>query len=282
MSLLLLRASALACWLVTLSWLVRYEAFPEYFTRSSSGYRHLIAGNLLVSDTWMKLSVKGAAIGYTHSSIDVNEYNADEHYVLNNRVHVAIPLPGSRQNFHALSAVCLDTLCNLRTFSFSASFPGTTLKVDGRSAGGNAFDVEIRTPAGVRTTRLSIPDDVVLASPLADTALARLKPGQELRIRVFDPLSMRKKNAWVKAVGRESLAVGTNRLDTLRLDSTVEGITVSSWVDDAGRVVRQETPFGVTLEQCTPQEAFDAALSGEASGDLLKILLPLFTPGERP
>ena len=50
-----LRGLVLLFWLGMIGWLLRYEAFPEYFTRSLAGYHGLLSKDVLVADSWMKI-----------------------------------------------------------------------------------------------------------------------------------------------------------------------------------------------------------------------------------
>ena len=44
-------------WLCTTAWLVRFEAFPELFTDSLTGYEHVLSRNLLMTDSWLKIFI---------------------------------------------------------------------------------------------------------------------------------------------------------------------------------------------------------------------------------
>jgi len=264
------------------AWLVRFEAFPEYFTRTISGYRGWLSRDVLVADSWMKISFRGTDIGYTHASIDINENNTLEHYVLNNRVHVAFNLSGSRKNVHALASVYLDTSHNLRRFTFSFSAPGTIIKVEGKRIEGDFFDVLVKTDPGTEVTRrIQIPPDIVLYSPLTDTVLKQLKPGQQITIRTFDPISLKKSNILVNALRREMIMVSKEQVDAIALSSEYHGIKVFSWINDNGVVLRQESPIGWSMQRCTPEEAYDAALETQKSDDVLRAIIPLLFLSEK-
>jgi hypothetical protein len=55
----LLRTGAIAFWVVMAAWLIRYEAFPERFTHTLSGYKGLLSDDVLIEDSWMKILVGG-------------------------------------------------------------------------------------------------------------------------------------------------------------------------------------------------------------------------------
>lgn len=58
----------------------------------------------------------------------------------------------------------------------------------------------------------------------------------------------------MEALRTESLKHEGQNLKTTVLKVVYQGLEVLSWVDPYGRMVRQETPFGLTLVACTPDK----------------------------
>lgn len=277
-----LRTAIIIVWLCLATWLIRYEAFPEYFTRSLSGYKGLISREVLVADSWMMISFRGSPIGYSHTGIDVSENNTLEHYVMENRVHIALNIMGKRNNIHAISSVMLDTAQNLSRFTFSLSSPVAVVKVEGVRRDGSNYEVSLFTePDSRQTTTLSIPPDVILYSPLTETAMKNLKPGQDITMRILDPISMKKTNLMIHAVRRETITVSNIPVEATVLSTQYQGIEMTSWIDINGNLLRQESTIGWTMQKCTPEEAYDAALGTRSSDDVMKVILPLLFLTER-
>lgn len=270
------RIAIITVWLCMAAWLVRYEAFPEYFSDVISGYRSLLSKEVLVMDSWMQIILGGTAIGYSHTGMDINENNPNEHYTIENRIHVGLNIAGVRKNIHALTSIMLDTAYNLSRFNLSLSSPVAVIKVEGVRKEGNTFEVKADTQSG-QTNRYSvqIPHDVVLYSPLAETALKNLKPGQQAMMRTLDPVSMTKANLRVQALRREKITISGEQLDSTVLSTEYQGIKMFSWIDEKGTVLRQESPIGLAMQKCTPEEAYAAALGTPSSDEVLKAILPL-------
>jgi hypothetical protein len=153
----------------------------------------------------------------------------------------------------------LDMLSRLQDFSFDFWSRDYRMRVKGVRRKGNTFRISMKTGESLRSSDVEIPDDVVVYSPMVQMALTKLRPGQTYSLKTMDPLTMDPTTVSIKAIRREPLALGTNRWD----DATVleirdRDIVIQTWIDSAGRVLRQETPFGWTLEYCSFDEAMSA------------------------
>lgn len=269
------RTAVLALWFCMVAWLVRYEAFPEYFSNSISGYRGILGRETILVDSWLKILFHGNTIGYSHTNMDINDDNTHEHYVINNRVHIAVNFGKSRVNIHMLASVMLDIAYNLTRFKFAFSSPAVVLKADGIRKHGDSFEVRVSTqPDQTDVYQIQIPSDVVLYSPMSETVMKHLRPGQQVTVRTIDPISMKKTSLMMRALRREKLLL-KEPIDASVISTEYNGITITSWLDDAGNLLRQETPIGLEMQKCTPEEAFSAVSGTQNAGEVMKAILPL-------
>jgi len=266
----LLRTAVIAVWLVMAAWLARYEAFPEYFSRRLDGYRSLIRRDVLMDDAWMRILFNGSPIGYSHSSLEVNEGSVARQYRLENRTELRLKLLGETQRVAADTEAHLDALCALREFSFALTAGAYRLRLKGVRAEGQRFRVALRAGESAQHLTVEIPDDVVLYAPLVELAVRRLRPGQALTLRTFDPATLATAPLTIRALRREPLALGGRSEEALVVATEYQGAAFLAWLDAEGRVLREETPFGWTLERCTAEEAFAALAAGGAAQDLLR------------
>ena len=269
MSVWRLRIGAALVWLALMLWLVRFEAFPELFTHTLAGYEGLLAKDLLVSDSWMRLSYEGDPIGYSHTSIDINETSADHRYEVKNRVHLRLKLMGLLQDVHVDTTTLLDAVYALQSFSFSLASKGYDARVEGTRVRDTHFDVTFRTGSILQHTELDIPDDVVLYSPMTEMALKQLAPGQELSMLTLDPATLTTSKILIRALRKESLVVQGETQEATVLQTEFRGMAVTTWVDSSGKVLRQETPFGWNMERCSPEDAFEAVKGAKETDDML-------------
>ena len=267
-----IRCAITAIWLLTFGWLLRFEAFPEYFTHTLSGYKGLLSNDVLIQDSWMKITFSGAPIGYSHTTVETQEDHPLAFYRVLNRSYMRLTVMGIAQPIYVDTEAQVDISQTLQGFNFAMSSRSHKVNIEARRRTGDTFDVKITTGHTVQHTQVEVPPDVVLYSPMTEMGLRRLKPGQALTIRTLDPASLSPVNLNVKAIRRETLRVGENDYETTLLEMAYQGATIKSWLDDKGVMVRQETPFGWTMETCSATEAFDAVSHKESAPDILAAL----------
>ena len=263
------RLSVIVIWLCFVAWFVRYEAYPEYFTRSLAGYESLLSRDVLVMDSWMRILFNGAPIGYSHTSLESDESDPVNRYTVLSDVHLVLSLMGERQRLRVNSSAYLDATYRLQKFDFGLSSAAGPMQISATRRRGDRFRIVMKTGQYEQTSTVTIPDNTVLYSPMTEMAMKRLEPGEALTIRTVDPASMSPIDVAITALRRETLAIGTNRYDATVLRTEYLGMEVLSWMDTDGRILRQDTPFGWTLEKCSVEEAMATMETADESTDLL-------------
>ncbi len=268
-----IRSGITLVWIVMIGWLVRYEAFPEHFTHTLAGYKSLLSSDVLIQDTWMKVLFKGQPIGYSHTTVETQERDPMAYYRVLNRSYMRLKVMGITQPVYVDTTAYVDISQTLQGFEFMMSSRGQRVNITAHRSAGDTFSTTITTGHHVQRSTVDVPPDVVLYSPMTEMGLRKLKPGQALLIRTLDPASMSPVNLNVKAVAYETIEVGGVDHETTRLEMEYQGARIRSWLDDKGVMVRQETPFGWTMEACTSAEAFDAVSPKKGSApDILSEL----------
>ena len=264
----------LALWLVSMGWLVRYDAYPEYFTSSVPGYRALLQDDLLALDSWWKISIQGVHAGYMRSWISIQENDPVEHYVVENETVMRIRLLGSPQSIAISMQAALDVGYQLHSFRCSARAGPYRTELHGRRTQGRRFRVEINMGDSRSSVDMEIPDDTLIYAPITEMAFRRMKPGDILTMRTFNPLTQENMPSRVRALRREALntASGMTQATVLSIESF--GVEFLSWIDADGRVLRQESPLGV-LETSTAAECLKFKLGDADAPDPLRTLDPI-------
>jgi len=199
------RSLIILFWLLMTGWLVRYEAFPRWFTASAPGYRSLFKNGPLILDTWMQIEFRNPPIGYSHTWVDSDVESPNATYTLRNQTALNIKLMGQVQGVNVMAGATLDAGYALQKFYTVVSSSVYTTRIEGRKTGEHTFAVRIRTDSGEQTVMLTVPDDVILYSPVTEMALADLKPGESLNLRVLDPVTLSVSDVRVEALRREKL-----------------------------------------------------------------------------
>ena len=83
----------LSVWLGCMGWLLRFEAYPEWFTGDALGYKTLSKQMPALRDSWMKLSYDGQHVGYSHSSVEMEEVDQEEQLLLRNTLFLRVWMP---------------------------------------------------------------------------------------------------------------------------------------------------------------------------------------------
>lgn len=252
------KISLLVAWIGTMAWLVRFEAYPEHFEQTISGYRGLFGDEMGVREQWMKIYLAGQPIGYTQTILDVDDKSPDAAYELTTNASINIPGFGGDGNrrFRISGDVRFDGSYRVQSFGVAATDGKMRFVARGKRLERDLFEVEHGLKDALSTTTVRIPDDAIVQSPQFDLILKRLRPGQHLWLKVMDPLTMSPSRMKIAAKEYEIITLNSGRRVTaLRLEVTQQSGPINAWVDQQGQMLRQETPFGLTLETCTAQEA---------------------------
>ncbi len=263
------RVIAVFTWAMTLMGIARYEAYPEYFSRTLAGYGGLLARDVLISDSWMRILYRKTPIGYSHTQMDTDPSSPTHYRTLNNRVQVRLNLMGEKHSLRLDTYATLDVFNQLQTFTFSLSSAAYAATVRGRRTRANTYLVITETGAGRHVQHMDIPDDVVLYSPMTELAIKNLQPGHTLTLRTLDPVTVTAVPLTLRALRRERIAVSGHDYAVTALAVDYQNTTVRAWVTHDGQMIRQETPIGWVLETCTMDEAFAALEAADCAGDML-------------
>ncbi len=258
-------------WLAMMGWLVRYEAFPGWFAHVLPGYRGVLPEGAIIVDSWMKILFQGESIGYSHTEVNTDEKNPARQYLVNNRTMLNLNVLGEIQSIYVQADAALDALYQLQRFEFELSSGRYSAKVTGVRAGPRVFAVQVASGGSVRNSRVEVPDETVLYSPFVEMSLSKLRPGQYLKVRTLDPATLTPAEMRVRAVGRETITIQGRTVDATALVMEFQGLESKAWMDAHGQMLRQETPFGWVMENCSPEEAIRLTYKpGRIGGEMLK------------
>lgn len=261
----------LGLWLGAMGWLVFYEAWPELRSKASTGYRVLLSRGVMIMDRWMKISFNGQPIGYTHTSVDIDETDGMNQYRINNRTILSLPIMGSQQRIAVIADAIIDTYYQLKSFSFHLTSTGYAIYVTGQRKQGNVFDIAIKGIGSTQRFSVTIPAGAVIYSPMTEMTLSALSPGEQAALHIFNPVTLTAQNVIIRALRQESILHQGRSVETTVLTAKIDGMETLSWIDRKGVMLKQETPFGWTIESCEAKEAL-SAVARHGSGDILTSL----------
>jgi len=164
----------------------------------------------------------------------------------------------------------------LRDFTFRFSSPFSTMQAEGEVEG-SSVSFRLDTGQAKITDTITLPEPPLLAVNDRGYLLARLtKPGQKIKVPSFDPVSLSGRESLITYHGRDKILV-QRRLKVLHhFTEAVGGMRTSFWLDDRGRVVKEESPAGFQFVAEPEFRAKDIVSSGN---DLLSaVAVPLRGP----
>ncbi|MBW2466713.1 MAG: transglutaminase domain-containing protein [Deltaproteobacteria bacterium] len=90
-----------------------------------------------------------------------------------------------------------------------------------------------------------------------------LQPGDKLKIPYFDPISLSGKDTVMEYKGREKILIN-NRIYTLHhFVETFSGVRINSWLNDEGKVIKEESPAGFVFISEPEFKARDIKVKGK-------------------
>lgn len=113
------------------------------------------------------------------------------------------------------------------------------------STGGEQLPVSFPLPA----------DALVSGAFGTPLALPELEPGVKVSIAGFDPMTLGTGRTELELIGSETLTIAGTQVPVHRVAVRQGAITATVFLDDAGELVRAETPFGLILERRSPGTA---------------------------
>jgi hypothetical protein len=251
------KTAILATWCVLVAWLIRYEAFPEFFTQSVNGYSTLLSRNLLVRDTWMKVIVNGMTVGYSFSGVTVEESGNTRLYTVANSILFNLGLPLNTAGFKIESSANLDGTMKMTNFTSAVSAGAFSFSASGEKGRGNTFALALDCGNESARKQIQVPEDTVLLNPLNPLILPGMHPGGSITMKVFDTVTMKQSLLLVKALRTETIELNAKKYRCTVLSARFPGypgMDIVWWTDKDGNVVRQKLP-GITLEVCDADTA---------------------------
>jgi hypothetical protein len=213
-------------------------------------------------------------VGWAQTEVDT--LPAASGFLLRDRLEIREALTPGTDPLSMTVEARLGPMLGLQTFRVeTAGIPGIR-QVEGEVRGDSVLDLRITGDQAARETSLPLDEPMVLAAawPLSMAAQRDLKPGDQLRLNMFDPLASATRLVDLTVLAQEQKTFPDSvtavdglwvsaREDTVTawwIEQDVSGIRLRSWVDEDGRLLIAEAPGGLRLERT----AFEFAFFGDS------------------
>ncbi len=270
-------------WGVATGWLIINEIMPEKISGFAGGYKNMFSGGMVMSDKWMQILLNGKKAGYSHTNIESHDDNAVQRYVVRNTTQLSLVVMGTIQSVSVNAEAELDALYNLQNFSFRMNSGHYKMYITGTRNNGDIFDVNIKSGNTRSKMKVVIPDDAIVYSPMVELTLKNIKPGHSVKIKTFNPITMGTESMLIKALRYEDITVNGKDYHATVLSADYQGLKILTWIDKSGNIIRQNTPFGWTMEACDAKTALKESKDIAGGNDILnKLAVPVVGEVENP
>jgi hypothetical protein len=247
----------LVAWVLLLASHVRREYFAPELQRLAAAALSLNPGTHFYS-----LTMGGRAVGQATSALDT----VPDGFVLEDYLALELPALGQTGTAVARTRVDLDPSLQMRDFAFSLDSEVGRFEANGTVRGDTLLDVEIVSQGSRQTVSYRLAEAPVFAAivPIRIAMAGDLEVGSRVRVPVFDPSTLSTRPVEVHVLEHDTLVVpdsavvdpagrwqpaSFDSVPAWRIAEVFGGVSIESWVDEDGRVLRSESPLGFAMEK---------------------------------
>jgi transglutaminase-like putative cysteine protease len=257
----------LAVWVVAVGFHVRREHFRPETLVLIHGARSLGPGSYFYT-----VEMQGRAIGVASSRLDT----VPDGFAFDDMLQLHVPAMGAFHSATVRTRATLGRSLELRDFEFQLRSAVGDYRVRGEARGDSLLHLRLDAGSGEQasTLRLQPATTLPVSLPLRMAAAGRMVEGREYTARVLDPSTLGDRSVTVRVRGREMVAVGDSvaydrergewrvaserTLPVWVVEESYGGVSVTSWLDQEGRLVRSESPMGFSIRR-VPYEMAEQA-----------------------
>jgi hypothetical protein len=252
----LFKLVAVFCWLLLLLLLVQRDFFISALDRNEQTV-------LLTAKYQQYYGVKlyGKRIGWVMEDfrpLDKDRFSVRQQASL--RLKVLNSVQPVQMDLHAE----LDSGMRLKEFNFTFSSSFYSTEAEGRTEGGTVH-FTLNTGRAVIQDTVTLPDTPLLPLNQRGYLLNKMsKTGDKLKVPFFDPFSLTQRESVITYLGPDKELIGGRRVHTLHeFTESHSGMKTRFWLDDTGKIIKEESPAGFVFEAEPKFKAMDIQDSGD-------------------
>jgi hypothetical protein len=271
-----LALAIVAVWLGTVAWHIKREYFRPELAVLEEGARGLAPGSYFYA-----VHMNGAAIGTATSRLDTiaDGFTFDDNIILD------IPALDTIQRAVVTTRVELDRALALRRFRYRMVSDIGSFSADGVVHADSVLELEVGAGGDVARQRVALGRGITFDPivPIRLAAAGQLRVGSEVGARIFDPSSMEERELRVRITETSRVTVtdtvkldasgrwvpqSVDTLDVWKIEQSFGGVTLASWVDEDGMLVRATSPLGFVIERTAFEIARQELHASRQRGEL--------------
>ncbi len=271
----ILGVAILLTWAVLLGWHARREYVQPEVTRLADAARSLAPGT-----NFFSVRMGGQAIGMSSSRLDT----IPDGFILEEVLDLELLASGREGRIAARTRVELTPTLRMSRFSFSLDGPDGRFDAEGSVAGDSLLLVRVRAGSTLEHLDFRVEEAPLVASalPIRVALGGELRTGRTVRLPVFDPSTLGTRTVEVEVLEHDSILLpdsaqldpSTGRwvtssqssVSAWRVRERYDGLSVESWIDEDGRLIRSTSAMGFSLERTDFELANQAWNESRAAG----------------
>ncbi|MBF0210005.1 MAG: hypothetical protein HQK64_02375 [Desulfamplus sp.] len=215
-------------------------------------------------ESWMNIYQNSKKIGFTHRTIK----KLRQGYNINEKSVMKLNTMGLAQKVDIESKSTTDMDFAVQVFDFKIASGSFNLSLNGEIKGNtiiikNNNSLVSNSSSDKKDSTIEIPleNRPYLTSGIIQATLASgLKQGDEMVLFIFDPSTLGQIPATVKIEAKESVNIDGKEILAQKVSLSFKGLNLFTWLDDDGRVLKEDGLLGLTLIRTDKK----GALEGEA------------------
>jgi len=254
----MVKIAILLLWCVLFILLLRRDVFLETVDMRESA----IIENA-EAEEYQSIYFKREKIGHVMQRYSIQDNDTIE---LAQKARLNLNVADSVQAVHLDLLATLTKSNQLRSFKFSFDSPFYKMDATGRVSG-NTINYTISTGTSTISDSVTLPQPPILTTARRPYLLKEnIQAGDKVKVPWFDPLSLTGKESVIEYKGRESIQIGARIQNLHHFIESFSGARVNLWLNDTGRVVKQESPAGFIFIK---EPKFKSLRLPATSGDIL-------------
>ncbi len=182
--------------------------------------------------------------------------------ILRQKAHILLNVLETTQPIDMNVTARLDNRFTLQDFDFQFTSPFYSMSAEGYTEK-NTVHFTLDTGQSTITDKVTLPAPPILAVNDRSYLLHQLtEAGRKIKVPSFDPLSLSGRESIIQYHGKEKLLIRRRVRQLHRFSETFSGMRINFWLDDNGRVVKEESPAGFQLIAEPEFRAKDVVSSG--------------------
>jgi hypothetical protein len=242
----------LALVILALAWI--FSMYQLYTKEAASGkrvnfmYKKFLPPDLVLRDEWFGIYFNNNKIGYANFTFGLDEVDARQGYKMEGEAFLIFPVLGTTQRVWLKMRSKIGPDYKLKNFYLSFFTGMQRTEISGLKIGENKFELTVKESGNERKSIISIPEGAVLGGFFGPPKeLHNPHPGMEMKFFTFNPLTLQPEEVKLVVLSPERIDIWGQKYKAYPVITEFSGLESRAWIDEQGRLLKEETPLGITL-----------------------------------